>query len=102
MLGAMAGTRGARPFARGTLRLGLGFYLLFLAVSPLLHHDLECHLKTPSHCGACMASPPGLGAAAGAPLDATHLQDAGSVKVERALAPEPTFAVDAPGRSPPA
>jgi hypothetical protein len=98
----MARCRGARLWARGTWRLGVGFYLLFLAVSPLLHHDLECHLKTPSHCGACMASPPGLGAAPGAPLDATHLLDAGRVKVERAVAPEPTIAVDAPGRSPPA
>jgi hypothetical protein len=80
----------------------VSFYLLFLAVSPLLHHDLECHLKTPSHCGACMASPLGLSAVTGAPLDDTHLYDAGSVKAVRATAPAPTFKVAAPGRSPPA
>lgn len=88
--------------ARLTTWLGVGLYLLFLAVSPLLHHDFECHVKTPSHCGACMASPIGLSAAQGAPLGATHLHDAGSVKAVRAPAPEPTFAVVAPGRSPPA
>jgi hypothetical protein len=98
----MAVRRGSRPLTRVTSWLGLGLYLSFLAVSPLLHHDLECHFKTPSHCGACMASPLGLGAAPGAPLDATHLRDAGAVKTVRATAPEPTFAVDAPGRSPPA
>jgi len=41
-------------------------------------------------------------AAAGAPLDASRLDDAGSVEAARATAPVPTFAVDAPGRSPPA
>jgi hypothetical protein len=102
MLVGMAVTRGARPLARVTVWLGLGFYLFFLAESPLLHHDLECHVKTPSHCGACVASPLGLSAALGVPLDATHLHDAGSVKAVQTTAPEPTFAVDAPGRSPPA
>ncbi len=95
-------TRGARPRARATLWLGASFYLLFLAVSPLLHHDFECHVKTPSHCGACMSSPLGVSAAQGAPLGATHLHDAGRVRAVRALPPEPTFAVVAPGRSPPA
>lgn len=102
MLVTMAATRWARPLARVTLWLGLGFYLLALAVSPLLHHDLECHFKTPSHCGACMASPPGISAAADGPLDTTHLHDAGRVEAVRATAPEPMFAVDTPGRSPPA
>jgi len=82
--------------------LGLGCYLLALGVAPLLHHDLECHVKSPTHCNACMASPPGLSSAAGAPLDASRLDDAGSVEAARATAPVPTFAVDAPGRSPPA
>jgi hypothetical protein len=102
MLVRMALTRGPRPLARATLWLGAGLYLLFLAVSPLLHHDFECHLKTPSHCGACMASPIGLSATQGAPLGAARLHDAGSVRTVRATAPEPTFAVVAPGRSPPA
>jgi hypothetical protein len=102
MLGEMAVIRGVRPLARVTLWLGLCFYLFFLAVSPLLHHDLECHVKTPSHCGACMTSPLGLSAAVGAPLSATYLHDAGSVKAVPATAHEITFAVDAPGRSPPA
>ena len=102
MLPRMAVNRGVRPLARVTLRLGLGFYLFFLAVSPLLHHDLECHVKTPSHCGACMTSPLGLSAAVGAPLGATYLHDAGSVKAVPTNAHEFAFTVDAPGRSPPA
>jgi hypothetical protein len=102
MLATMAVTRGVRPFARVTLWLGVSLYLFFLAASPLLHHDLECHVKTPSHCGACMTSPMGLSAAVGAPLGATCLHDAGSVKAVATTASEPTFAIDTPGRSPPA
>lgn len=32
-------------------------YAAVLCLSPLLHHDFDCHLKTPSHCAACMANP---------------------------------------------
>ena len=98
----MAVTREPRPLERLTLWLGMSLYVLFLAVSPLLHHDLECHVKTPNHCGACLASPLGMVAALGTQLDATHLNDAGGVKTVLPRGFEPTFAVVAPGRSPPA
>jgi hypothetical protein len=80
----------------------LSCYVLALDVAPLLHHDLECHVKSPTHCNACMASPPGLCSIAGTPLDATRLRDAGDVAAARAILPVPAFTVDAPGRSPPA
>jgi len=32
-------------------------FVLVLAASPLLHHDLACHLKTPTHCHGCWVSP---------------------------------------------
>lgn len=32
-------------------------YAAVLCLSPLLHHDFDCHLKTPSHCPACTANP---------------------------------------------
>jgi len=35
----------------------LGVYALLLVASPLLHHDLACHLKSPTHCDACVAHP---------------------------------------------
>lgn len=88
--------------ARAGFWIGVAVYLLALAANPLLHHDLEGHVKAPRPCDACVASPPGLCASVGAPLDATPLLDAGRVEDEWATAPEPSFAVDAPGRSPPA
>jgi len=34
-----------------------GLYVLAVLVSPVLHHDFACHLKSPTHCTACNASP---------------------------------------------
>jgi hypothetical protein len=35
----------------------LCLYVAVLLVSPVVHHDLACHLKTPAHCDACQANP---------------------------------------------
>jgi hypothetical protein len=35
----------------------LALYALLVAVNPVLHDDLTCHLKSPTHCSACAASP---------------------------------------------
>ena len=35
----------------------LAAYALLLAVNPVLHDDLACHLKSPTHCSACTSSP---------------------------------------------
>jgi hypothetical protein len=44
---------------RGAARLALlGLYLAVVLVSPLVHHDFECHQKTPAHCEACLANRP--------------------------------------------
>jgi hypothetical protein len=52
--------------SRGTPRRALTAILLtafalVLAISPIFHHDFECHLKSPTHCPACLASPLALG-----------------------------------------
>ena len=45
--------RGARLLAW----LGLAVYSVILVVSPVVHHDLACHVKSPTHCEACAANP---------------------------------------------
>ena len=35
----------------------LGLYALVILASPGLHHDFECHVKSPRHCQACAANP---------------------------------------------
>ncbi len=73
-----------------------------LSVSPLIEHDTECHAKPLRHCDACMANPIAVSADADAALQPFHLLDAGRVHLARPKALEPTFAVEGPGRSPPA
>src|SRR2546427_10763430 len=42
---------------RGAILWLLAMYALVLGVNPILHDDLACHLKSPTHCNACAASP---------------------------------------------
>ena len=42
---------------RGAILWTLAVYVLLLAANPILHDDLACHLKSPTHCSACTASP---------------------------------------------
>jgi hypothetical protein len=49
--------RGNGRRRRGAVLWMLAVYALLLAVNPVLHDDLACHLKSPTHCSACTASP---------------------------------------------
>jgi hypothetical protein len=53
----MPGSSGPRhgSLARATA-LTAGLYALVLVVGPVLHHDLACHLKSRTHCTACVIS----------------------------------------------
>ena len=46
-----------RRSARLWTWLGLAVYSVILVVSPVVHHDLACHVKSPTHCEACAANP---------------------------------------------
>ena len=80
---------------------GAAVYALLVMVNPVLHEDLVSHLKSPTHCNACMASPSASRVEAMGPT-LPVLAAAGWVEpVDRtvvAAAPAPTL----PGRSPPA
>lgn len=87
---------------RAWLLATLAVYAFLLAASPLLHHDVACHLKSPTHCTSCTASPWASRIEAGAPLPAQPLPAAGRVVGER---PAPVRAAERfalSGRSPPA
>src|SRR5262245_34746815 len=51
-MGAGSGGRRARTHAV----VGVAIYAVFLVTAPFEHHDLLCHLKTPTHCTACTSS----------------------------------------------
>jgi hypothetical protein len=100
--GAMTGLVRALTTRRRTFVLaGAAVYALLLMVNPVLHDDLACHLKSPTHCNACTASPSASRVERMGPI-LPVLADAGLIEpstrtVVRA-APAPTL----PGRSPPA
>ncbi len=88
-----------RRFASAVLA-ALAAYVLVLATGPVGHHDLRCHLKSTTHCTACVqASVAGAdvrGATASNPLVA-----AGTVLSERPERPGPTPVAEPGSRSPP-
>lgn len=88
--------------SRGLVLLALALFTLLVSVSPLLHHDLTCHLKTPTHCTACLASPPASRIERAAGPESWALRRAERVE---GLSQEPVDLADVirtPGRSPPA
>jgi hypothetical protein len=46
-----------RRGSKAALPLWIALYVLVLLVSPVLHHDFECHQKAPGHCVSCIANP---------------------------------------------
>ena len=95
---------GALPAFR-RLRLlalvGLVLYTIVLFASPLLHHDLACHVKTPAHCDACAMSPVASRVESSAVAGLPGLARAGTVETPREVAPRPFARVAQSGRAPP-
>jgi hypothetical protein len=82
--------------------VGLVLYTLVLFASPVLHHDLACHLKTPGHCDACAMSPVASRVESAVVTGLPRLAQAGTVEAAREAAPRPWTRVAASGRAPPA
>ncbi len=79
----------------------VALYILALLVLPALHHDIDCHFKSPSHCPACLASPMAAPVTEPAPLPSDPLPDAGGVvhlEFGSVVSSEP---IPAFGRAPP-
>jgi len=76
-------------------------YIVVALVTPLLHHDVACHLQSKTHCDACIAH----SMASGVESSAAPGNQAGKIEpcvpgdaVAKAFAERPA----APGRAPPA
>lgn len=66
--------------------VGVLVYASVLALSPVLHHDFQCHAQHPGHCDACRASVLAPGAAAPL-LAAAPAPDGGGAVQVRAESP---------------
>jgi hypothetical protein len=81
---------------------GLALYVFVLLVSPVLHHDLACHVKTPGHCDACAASPVASRAESKASVAAPALEPGQTLDAAQSRVPRATRGVSVDGRGPPA
>jgi hypothetical protein len=84
-----------------SLALVLGLYAAAALGTPLLHHDLACHLKTPTHCDACMANPLGSRAESSVEPAPPRFLAAGRVPARSAAARETAPRRATRDRSPP-
>jgi hypothetical protein len=89
--------RGHRERVLGILAL----YGLLVAINPILHDDLACHLKSPTHCSACLASPSASRVEA-VGLPAPLLAETGRVETVGRAAETAAPVLILAGRSPPA
>ena len=80
----------------------LALYLLVFLASPLFHHDLDCHLKTPAHCNACTANPQAPRIETGVGLAPAALADAGGIEPGGPAAVAQPACPPSQGRAPPA
>jgi hypothetical protein len=100
-VGRLVPRRGSRR-ARLLGALALSLYALLVAISPALHHDLACHVKSPAHCDACVANSPASRAEPRTSLEAPLLTLAGEAPgCQQAQEHRASFAPTS-GRSPPA
>jgi hypothetical protein len=88
--------------SRPAVLLGLFVYLAVLGANPLLHHDLDCHLKSPSHCPGCVSSPAALRAEGESVLAGSGLPMAERVEHDSGPAARAPERARLKGRAPPA
>jgi hypothetical protein len=82
--------------------VGVAIYAVFLVVAPFEHHDLLCHLKTPTHCTACTSSLVSSDPHTPVVIDGSDLTDAGGALAADVATSGFLLTVRSTGRSPPA
>ena len=92
----------ARRLPSGSALLAcLGLYALVVLGSPGLHHDFDCHVKSPRHCQACAANPLAPRASASSACTGLTLLDLGRNEPPPDLAPPRGITPHVSGRAPP-
>jgi hypothetical protein len=72
-----------------------------LALGPLTHHDVACHLKSATHCTACVSSPAPRDQTS-LPLDRTVTVCSDTISTDQPSDERQSFNLDPGDRSPPA
>lgn len=91
----------ARGASASLLKAVLCAYVLAVALMPLGHHDIACHLKSSTHCTTCVVGAAADVASDTASLVGCGLQDAGTtVRIELPFVQD-VLAGASSGRAPP-
>lgn len=90
--------RAGRPWVLAALVA----YAVLLAANPLLHHDVACHQKSPTHCAACTSSPSAGRIEGVSPFAERPLPAAGYVEWVACDPADSGAILQTTGRSPPA
>ncbi len=77
-------------------------YVAVLCVSPIFHHDFDCHAKSPAHCPACLANPAAEDGEHKTPLAVPLLLAAEDPAPPKVAAAAPLLVGSLKDRSPPA
>jgi hypothetical protein len=85
----------------GSLAVSLGLYVAVVLASPGLHHDFDCHLKSPRHCQACAANPLAPRADSACAAGTLALIDVGRTPSTTAVRPPLAVVPRLSGRAPP-
>jgi hypothetical protein len=83
------------------LKFVVAAYIAALAALPFGHHDLACHLKSTTHCGACHVGTSADDAGLQPGLGQIHLTDAGRPGLDQTSRVASYVLLPSSGRSPP-
>src|SRR5829696_6265999 len=83
------------------LRIVIAAYIAALAVLPLAHHDLACHLKSSTHCSSCHVGTCASAASLKAGVGQLALTDVGRARELEASRVTSCVLLPSTGRSPP-
>jgi hypothetical protein len=80
----------------------LTIYIVGAALLPLSHHDVVCHLKSPTHCTTCLTSLSGEATTHATLLDVWRMADAGRATTSERRSLRSADLSSHTGRAPPA
>jgi hypothetical protein len=80
----------------------VAMYVLAIALLPLTHHDIACHLKSSTHCTTCLIGSAADLASHETSLGSSSLNEAGRPAIEASQCVDWPSVPAVPGRAPPA
>jgi len=99
---SLSAVRAARRRASWWLNSIIAVYVLAMALLPLTHHDIACHLKSSTHCTTCLIGSAADLATGETSLGSSILDDAGQAGIEASAQPDSLSLPTPSGRAPPA